>query len=314
MQPSRRDLLVNAAAVWCAGTFCEMIQAYAPGPQTRFPTKPRDRLSVTSYPFRAYIESPANHGRQTNLPAMDVKAFAGMIAEKFDVHNINPLGDHFQSTDRAYLDSFVKAVSDAHSHVVDLGLGGRAFYSSDATERDDAVQYGRHWIDIATIVGSPSVRQHVKGKKGEQPNVDWAAASLGKLAEYGGKRNVVVNLENDNPGPEDPFFLASVIQKADNPYLRGLPDFGNSLIGHDADFNRRAVAQMLQHAYNMCHVKGEVESAAASRQKVDLKGMFHLAREQKFKGYFSMECETKLVDPFTGTRQLIEETLKNLAL
>jgi hypothetical protein len=40
--------------------------------------------------------------------------------------------------------------------------------------------------------------------------------------------------------------------------------------------------------------------------------MFRLAAEHDFRGYFSMECETRLVDPFTGTKQLIDETLQNL--
>lgn len=310
MRASRRDFIQGAAAVVCAGAFCETSQAA--GPQIHFPTKPRERISVTSYPFRAYLESPTNHGRDAAVPGMDLKQFASMIADKFDVHNINPLGDHFRSTDRAYLDSFVKAVSDARSHVVDLGLGGRAFYAADAAERQAAVAYGRGWIDIATVIGSPSVRQHVRGKKGEEPNVELAAASLGAMAEYGAKRNVVVNLENDSPGSEDPFFLPSVIEKVNNPYLRALPDFGNSLIGHDADYNRRAVARMLEHVFNMCHVKDEVKSESGERQKVDLKGLFRLAKDKGYRGYFSMECETQLGDPFTGTRQLIEETLQNL--
>jgi len=29
-------------------------------PNINFPTKPRDRLAVASWPFRAYIESPTN--------------------------------------------------------------------------------------------------------------------------------------------------------------------------------------------------------------------------------------------------------------
>lgn len=314
MRTSRREFIEGAAALLGASCCCRTGQGATEGPHALFPTNPRDRLSVTSYPFRGYIDSPTNHERQSDLPPMDLKAFPGMIVEKFVVRNINPLGAHLRSTERAYLDSFNKAVSDAHSHVVDLGLGGQPFYSSDAAAREAAVKYGRSWIDVATVIGSPSVRQHVSGTKGEKPNVDLAAASLGGLADYGAKRNVVVNLENDSPGSEDPFFLASVIEKADNPYLRGLPDFGNSLLGHDDEFNSRAVVRLLQHVFNMCHVKAEVESEGGTRQKVDLKRMFQLAKEHGFGGYFSMECETRLADPFTGTKQLINETLQNLTV
>jgi sugar phosphate isomerase/epimerase len=243
---------------------------------------------------------------------MDLTAFPAMIAEKFGIHNINPLGDHLQSTDRKYLEAFVKAVNNAKSNVADLGLGGRAFYSSDPSERAEAVEYGRHWIEVAALIGSPSVRQHVAGKKGQTPNVELAAESLAKVADYGAKHHVVVNLENDSPGPEDAFFLVKVIERANHPYLRALPDFGNSLIGHDAEYNARAVAGMLRHAFNMSHVKSQVESDSGSSQDVDLKALFALARQLGFKGYFCMEAETKSIDPFTGTKQLIEKTVELL--
>lgn len=280
--------------------------------EVRFPTQPRDRLAVTSYPFRAYIESPTNRGRNPNLPGMDLKQFPKVMADRFNIHNINPVVDHFRSTDAAYLDSFRKAVADAGSHIVGLGLSGGRFYSSDSNEREDAVKASRRWIDIAEAIGSPSVRQHVHGKKGEKPNVDLAAQSLGQLAEYGSKRSVVVNLENDNPVSEDPFFLVSVIDKVDSPFLRGLPDFGNSLITHDSDYNEKAVAAMLKHAYNMCHVKDVVTSHTGQTKTVDLQKLFALAKASSYRGYFSMEFDSGQGDPFAGTRRLVKETLQYL--
>jgi hypothetical protein len=79
----------------------------------------------------------------------------------------------------------------------------------------------------------------VSGAPGEKPDVVLACESLGQLAEYGSRRNIVVNLENDNAVSEDPFFLTAVIENVKSPYLRALPDFGNSLMGHDAEFNGR---------------------------------------------------------------------------
>jgi sugar phosphate isomerase/epimerase len=275
-----------------------------------FPTKARDRLAVTSWPFRTLIDGPTNHQRDTTARGMDLKEFPAFIVEKFGVHNINPLSDHFHSSDPAYLDSFREAVAKAGSHIVDLGLSGRQFYSSDAAARAEAVAFGREWIDVAVAVGSPSVRQHVSGRRGEIPNVDLAAASLGEMAEYGAKRNVVVNLENDNAVAEDPFLLVSVIEKVNSRHLRALPDFGNSLPGHDAAFNERAVRAMLGHAYNMCHVKDTLTSASGETHVVDLKAMFALAKAAGYKGYFSMEYDTKSGDPVSGTKKLIEETLQ----
>lgn len=282
-------------------------------PDLKFPADPKLRLAVTSYPFRAYIESPANSGRDKSKPGMDLKEFPVMIAKRFGVFNINPLGSHLSSTEPAYLDSFRRAVSDARSHLVDLGLGGKDFSNPDQAVRDEAVAFGRKWIDIAAVLGSPSVRQHLETGGHATPSVDRTAESLQRLADYGAKKNVIVNLENDSPGAEDPFFIVAVLKKADHPYLRALPDFGNSLRGHDSDYNRRAVDGMFKYAANMCHVKDVLRDKSGASDHVDVPGMFALARANGYKGYFSMEYDTAEGDPFAGTASLLKQSLSALA-
>ncbi|HEY7305611.1 MAG TPA: sugar phosphate isomerase/epimerase family protein [Bryobacteraceae bacterium] len=267
---------------------------------------------MTSYPFRAFIESPTNRDIDAHKRAMDLKDFPAFVVEEFGVYNINPLTSHFRSTDARYLDEFREAVSKAGSHMVDLGLGGRPFYDPDEAKRKDAVAYGKQGIDIAVVVQSPSVRQHVSGRKGLKPDVVLAAESLGQLAEYGSKRNIIVNLENDSPVAEDPFFLVEVIERVNSPYLRALPDFGNSLVGHDREFNERAVKAMFKHAYGIAHVKDTVRSHDGKVYSVDLESMFGIARADGYRGYFSMEYDTGSGDPVQGTKELVEKSLKYL--
>ena len=236
-------------------------------PYLEFPTRPRDRLAVTSWPFRAYFASPGNRGRKPGVPTMDIKEFPAMVVEKFAVYNVNPLLSHFASTDPAYLASFREAVAKAHSHVVDLGLAGRMFcHHRHQQPPKPPSSDGRQWIDIAAAIGSPSVRQHLSDPNGEKPDVDAAATHLARLADYGGKQNVVVNLENDSADAEDPFFIVKVVEKVNHPYLRALPDFGNSIVKYGEEGNEKAVAAMLKHAFNMCHVKGD--GAVRCRQNV----------------------------------------------
>ncbi len=239
--------------------------------------------------------------------------FPAFVAEKFAVFNINPLINHFSSTQPAYLDSFRAALDRANSHIVDLGLPGGRMYAADSVIRESAVAAGRKFIDIAVQLGSPSVRLHVDADKVDKRDVELAATSLGAIAEYGAKRNIVVNLENDDPVAEDPFFLVAVIENVKSPYLRALPDFGNSLIGHNAEFNSKAVGAMLAHAFNMCHVKDTVQGNDGKRSHVDLANAFALAKKSGYRGYFSMEYETEQGDPIAGTKQLISETLHYLA-
>jgi sugar phosphate isomerase/epimerase len=243
---------------------------------------------------------------------MDIKEFPAMVVERFAVYNVNPLLSHFSSTDPAYLESFREAVAKARSHVVDLGLPGRRFATTDTSTAEAAVRDGYQWIDIAAAIGSPSVRQHLSAQPGENPDLDAAAIHLARLADYGGKRNVVVNLENDNAVAEDPFFIVNAVEKVNNAYLRALPDFGNSIAKYGEEGNEKAVAAMLKHAFNMCHVKGAVQFDGKTYH-VDLSRMFEIAQQSSYRGYFSMEFDTNGGDPFAGTTKLIDETLHHLA-
>jgi sugar phosphate isomerase/epimerase len=312
---SRRDLLKQLAIL--AGACCISARTSAQSsqghhPDINFPTRPRERLAVTSWPFRAYIESPANPARNPSVPGMDIKDFPAMVVEKFAVYNVNPLLNHFRSTEPPYLESFREALTKARSHIVDLGVPGRCFATTDTSTAEAAVQDACKWVDVAATIGSPSMRQHLSAQKEQKPDLDAAAIHLARLAEYGGKRNVVVNLENDNATAEDPFFIVKVIEKVNNPYLRALPDFGNSVVQYGEEGNEKAVAAMLKHVFNMCHVKGMLQSDGGKTYNVDLKRMFEKARQSSYRGYFSMEFDTNGGDPFAGTTKLIDETLKYL--
>jgi sugar phosphate isomerase/epimerase len=301
---SRREWLKGAAALSIAAPAMQADRT----PDLHFPVKPRERLAVTSYPFRAYIESPTNRGRDQSKPGMDLKEFAAMIAKRFGVHNINPLSDHFSSTTPDYIAELREAVGKAGSHVVDLGLGGKSFAEPDAAKRKAAIEYGQKWIDIAVALGSPSVRQHLRAPA----VVDVAAESLGKLAEYGAKRNIIVNLENDSAISEDPYFILHVLEKVNSPYLRSLPDFGNSIQGHDEEYNEKAVNALFKYAYGMSHVKDKVQSKG-TMYEVNVAKMFDIAKANSYRGYFSMEVDTASEDPFEGTKALVALSLKCLA-
>jgi sugar phosphate isomerase/epimerase len=244
---------------------------------------------------------------------MDLTEFPAMVAKRFGVYNINPLAAHFRSTDPAYLEQLRRAVAKARSHMVDLGLGGARFWDPDPSRVRAALDYGKKWIDIAVAVGSPSVRQHLSGSPGVRPNIARAAQNLGRLADYGAKKNIVVNLENDSLQNENPFFIVEVIEKAGNPYLRALPDFGNSIRGHDAAYNQRAVGQMFRHAFNMSHVKDTVAGDDGKLYNINVARMFSIAKASGYRGYFSMEWEDRSGDPYAGTQRLVRESLKCLA-
>jgi len=297
-----------ASSAFTAGGFSVLTQ-----PGLSFPSAPRDRLAVPSWPFRGYIVAPLNKwARDPKLPGMDLKDFAAMVVERFKVRNIEPLSEHFSSTEASYLREFRSNVEKAGCHVVNIAADPHySFYDGVDAQRQKAVDNGKKWIDVAVAIGSPSVRLHIAEARHMKPDVERAAESLKRLAEYGAQKNVLVNLENDDNVTEDPFFIVQVIEKVNHPYLHALPDFCNSMLTHDQVFNNRAMAAMFKHAYNISHMKDSEVGDKGELYTVDVSKCFEIAKANGYRGYFSMEWEGK-GEPMAGVQKLIEESLSNL--
>lgn len=291
---NRRQFLASAAAIAAASTSLRAAQQ----PDVSFPTEPRARLSVSTYPFRNFI----GHG------GMTLEQFAASIPEKFQVHGIEPWSHHFKSTEPVYVRQLKAAFDRAGVHVVNIPADARVrTCSASPEEREASLQTWRDWVDAAVILGSPSIRVHLPPMHADPGCV---VGALNQLAEYGQKKNIVINMENDDPRSEDAFRIVGVIEVVNSPFLRALPDFANSRQLGDEAYDYRAVAAMFAHAYNISHVKDEeVDSGRVLR--VSLPRTFEIAKQAGYRGYFSMEFDSP-GDPYAGTRRLIEASLKNL--
>ena len=312
---SRRSFLRSSmalAAGACAAPHWERLQAASRGPHLTFPTATRERIAVASWPFRFWIDSPTNKYRDRSKPGMTLLQFPAMVVKEFQVNKIEPLGDHFASTDAAYLRRFRQAVQQAGCRIVDIPMGGEeSYYDADVAVRQKAIALGKKWVDIAAGVGSPSIRTHIGRSRNSKPDVARAAASLNQVVNYAASRNVVVNLENDDLVSEDAFFIVNVIKKVNSPWLHALPDFCNSMLTGNADFDYRAVAAMFRHAYNICHVKDSETGDGGKVYRIDVGKTFGILKSSGFRGYCSMEWEGG-PDSYAGTHKLIADTMKYL--
>ena len=155
--------------------------------------------------------------------------------------------------------------------IVNLPVSPRtSFYDPDPEKRSTAVADSRKWIDAASALTCPSIRVHVRSVKGAAPDVALAIQSLHAVAAYGEQKNIVVNLENDDPKSEEASFLVKLIDGVKSPYLRALPDFCNSMLIGPEQYNYDSVQAMFARAYNICHVKdSEVEAGKVYRVDVD---------------------------------------------
>ncbi|HKW18705.1 MAG TPA: TIM barrel protein [Terriglobales bacterium] len=312
---TRRGFLgqVSGATVAVFAANCPLLAASEREPHISFPTAPRDRISVASYPFRAYIEAPGNRDRDAKLPGMDLKNFAAEVAKKFNVHNVEPLSRHFSSLGAEYLAGFRQALKQAGSKAVNIAVDNdHSFYDRELPARKQAIAYAKKFIDVAIQIGSPSVRLHIRGAKNSQPDVQRTAGSLREVVTYASGKNVVVNLENDDLVSEDAFFIVKVIEAVNQPFLHALPDFANSMTTGDADFNYRALEAMFHHAYNICHVKSGEAGDGGKQFNIDMNRSFGILKASGYRGYCSMEFDAP-GDPYAPTSQLIEQTLHYLS-
>jgi len=276
-------------------------------PHEQFPTEPRKRLSVATYPFRSVIAS------SRNKTGMSLDEFAGTIVSKFDVRGIEPLSHHFESTEPGYIGKLKQGFDRAGIHVVDIPLDiGVNLCSADASERDEAYTRYAKWVDAAALLGSPSIRVHLPPPPMTPNYIDCSVAGLKRVSGYGEQKNIVVNLENDNPKTEDPFRIVEVIKRVNSPYLRALPDFCNSMMIKDSlEYNNKGLAAMFPHAYNISHVKDE-EVDGTKVYRVDVQKIFAIAKQANYHGYFSMEFEGA-GDPYEGTKKLLAQSIKYLS-
>jgi sugar phosphate isomerase/epimerase len=281
-------------------------------PNMQFPSAPRDRIAIASYPFRETIAGAHDKPYPTRIPKMDLKNFVIFVKSKFNINKVEPWSEHFRSLDAKYLNDLRSIVEKNGCAMVNVAVDGEdSPYAADKAEREKAVAFSKQWIDIAATVGSPSVRTNMPPAKDSKPDLDRAADTLLRVAEYGAAKNILVNLENDNPVSEDPFFIVSIIEKVNSPWLHTNPDFANTLTTGKTEYAYKGIEAMFKHAYSICHVKAMEVDEKGQLVHVDMSKTFGILKNSNYKGYCSMEFDSP-GDPYQGTSDLIEETLKSL--
>jgi len=282
-------------------------------PNLQFPTASRERIAIASYPFRETIAGAHDKPYPSTVPKMDLKNFFVFVKSRFNINKIEPWSEHFRSIDPKFLNELRALVEKSGGAIVNIAVDGEhSPFAADKSERDQAVASSKKWIDIAASVGAPSIRTNMPPAKDSKPDVDRAADSLLRVAEYGAAKSVLVNLENDNPLSEDPFFIVSVIEKVNNPWLHANPDFANTLTTGKTDYAYKGIAEMFKHAYSICHVKAMEADEKGQLVHVDMAKTFGILKSSNYKGYCSMEFDSP-GDPYQGTSDLIDQTLKFLA-
>lgn len=283
-------------------------------PKANFPTGARERLAVSTYPFRSVIASPHTRHGEGGKVHMSLQDFAATIQDKFGVKGIEPWSPHFVSNEPDYVRGLKASFDKSGLHVVNVPVdSGRPKLCGTAEEREAGLAVYRKWVDAAVILNSPGMRIHLPHAPADK-GIECAVSAFKPLVDYAAAKNIVISIENDEPETEKPETIVKVIKTVNSPFLRTLPDFCNSMAIHDdQSYNEGAMRMLFPLAYNISHVKDSEGGEGGKMFHVTVDRIFAIAKQAGYRGYFSMEWEGAGDDPYAGTYALIEASLRNLA-
>jgi hypothetical protein len=142
-------------------------------PYANFSTQPRERLAVSTYPFRSVIDSPHSRDRDRSKPGMTLQQFGESVVSKFQVSGIEPWSPHFTSAEPDYVHELSDAFKKAGLRVVDIPVDAQKvdLCSSKTDGREAGQAVYRKWVDAAVILGAPGIRVHAPSR-GKSPEID----------------------------------------------------------------------------------------------------------------------------------------------
>jgi hypothetical protein len=212
----------------------------------------------------------------------DIMDIPEILADRFGLHHLEVQTIYFPSMEPSYYARFNERLKKAKCQVtnIPLELDDRAHQwsgaigpsATDPELRAKAIDLTKKWIDIAAMIGCPSVMVN-QGPGLLTENLEPFLENLRSMAAYGKTKNVGVTMENR--GRATPEQLANTI-KSGRIYAN--PDLGNF---PDEDTRTRGMRLLIPLTHNQCHVK--------MNARFDFGRSIRLAEELGFKGIYSIE-------------------------
>lgn len=189
----------------------------------------------------------------------------------------------------------------------------------DEEKRREGIRVAKTWLDASAQLGAKSMRVNTGGPRiapsataaGGYPRndeivryLDQAVASFRELADYGGKRDVRVTIENHWGLSADPMNIRIILDEVNHPYCEASPDFCNWEHEYMLYHGLEALAP---YTHTTVHVK-----YWNRWQDVDVQRCVRIMTQHRFKGIFALEYEEGPWDGVEGARYLLKETLAAL--
>jgi sugar phosphate isomerase/epimerase len=270
-----------------------------------------DRVGVSTWSFHKLFEATDDGSPPgARLALLD---FPQMIADRYQVHNLEFVAPHFASLEPAYLEELKASLRRARSRLINIPVDipeiqeGGGLSDPSPEIRNAAIAGSKQWIDIARQLGARSVRCDPGGMNPE--DLTLTIDSYRRLAAYGHAKGIDVLIENHGQvGSEHPGALVKIFRAVGGTFIGALPDFGNF---PDEATRLRGLPLLFPYARTVCHAKGLRLDAKGTEAAFDFGGCVAISKQAGYKGVYSIEYEGA-GDPYQGVQGVVNELLRYL--
>ena len=205
------------------------------------------------------------------------------------------------ASDEKNLSYLLQRSKDAgvNNHLIMVDEEGFLALPNDS-ERLQAVDNHKKWVEAAAFLGCSSVRVNLHGIGDTEDKRVASIDSLSRLGEYAAPMNVNILVENHGSDSSKGFWMASVVKDVNMPNVGTLPDFGNFCVseewgttqgGCEDEYDRyKGVEEMLPYA-KAVSAKTYDFGPDGEQPLMDYKRLLDIVKKSGFKGYIGIEYE-----------------------
>ena len=288
---NRRDFLVGSAATAAAFGMSRLARAEDAATRAKL-----DRISLMTNDFDGTLPEIWDRSKPVAPGKLDMMDLPEAVAERLHLHNLEVCNINMLSMEDSYIREFKQRLHKAKSRVVDLVVeldppatayrGYISVCSPNPDIRAHAIDETKKWIDIAAVLGSPSIMPD-QGVRYLPQDLTPSIEGLTTLVNYGKPKGVAIILE---PRGQHLDQLVKLI--------KGSGAYSNPQIG---------TVEGLRLLYPLARTVQHVNLSPRS----NLATAIRLSKELNFKGWFSIETDGG-PDPWTPIQQVIDALLQYL--
>ena len=203
--------------------------------------------------------------------------------------------------------------------------GEGALASPDESERNEAVENHKKWVDAAVFLGCHSIRVNLFGSTDAAVWKIAAHDGLSKLATYAKEKNINVIVENHGYLSSNAALLVEVIEAVNATNCGTLPDFGNFCLKREGgerwntpcieEYDRYVGVKEMMPFAKAVSAKSHDFDKNGNETAIDYVKMLQIVKDAGYTGYIGVEYEGSILnepDGIEATKNLLINATKKL--